>query len=429
MSGSGNGNGLVALLFTQHGYILQVAVTPEHERTLEADTFIPITRCITFLLLTGETRLSIIPVRGYYAITLSIGHLCGAILYGLKESKPSSEVVSKVLVRLQLTLSIIHHQSGAYILDSLDYLDHLAGLLEKQSGVHGIGTEPLTDKTEDRFYKCQSLYAKMAPHLNHNDLLYFRMMAKSLFLGQEGPLQYDENDLSEACLLFMSAVPSFGIAFIGLSSNTITRPSPSLILDIHGSSLNRVLSYDPELCKELCVLANISAQIGRENLSSGSDPTDSHELVHPSTFLCGPFQVVCQPIIPISSTYPDFRLCLITVLCDQISNDAPRAEQCTEFSTRLRYTPSNFHRPLHTLSFTIISPFLSFLETGLNKGSIEGRITPLLARPAVQTHTRRIVGSIILKSRRTPITDAIETEGDMTLEDLQHKEHKGKHSS
>lgn len=118
-----------AVLFTRDGYILQVAVSPQLEPTLPADEFISIARFASFLLISGESRVTNARIRKYYAIVSSIGHVGCVLLY---ISPLATDAVQYALVQSVFLLSMVHHYSGPTIISISEYIEYFNSQYEQK---------------------------------------------------------------------------------------------------------------------------------------------------------------------------------------------------------------------------------------------------------------------------------------------------------
>lgn len=385
------------VLFTRDGYILQVAVNPQLESSLPSDEFISIAHFVSFLLVSGESRVTNAKIRKYYAIVSSIGHIGCVVLYA---SPLTAEDVQYALVQAVLLLSVVHHYSGSAIIGISEYIKYFNSQHEQNitaSQPHGtVGAESIlglstTSSIQSlsspirRFYTCQSIYAKIRKHFKHETLDYFARLA---FLTCLTPPRSARNLFCQKIIqnkeLFVLNLPScLGLAYVALPYSDSRN---GCILRIVGEKLKWTLQQNPSLSAEIGYLCCLSSQL---SWSQQDDSINEAGLVPSTAYLCYGYQLVVQPCQFVSPSLPynsvdtdagvvtdqplcSFYLCLAVLLTRESLRNVEILEYITARSARLQFTPFETHKQLFQLATTMCHPFHN--ETKLIKEP-SGRVT------------------------------------------------------
>ncbi|EFO62661.1 Hypothetical protein GLP15_4779 [Giardia lamblia P15] len=366
-----------AVLFTRDGYILQVAVNQQLEPTLPADEFISIARFASFLLISGESRVTNARIRRYYAIVSSIGHIGCVLLYA---SPLATDAVQYALVQSIFLLSVVHHYSGPTIIGISEYIEYFNSQYEQKitasQSYETFGAENvpnlITASTIQslsspvrRFYTCQPIYAKIRKHFRHETLDYFTRLA---FLTCLTPPRSARNLLCQRIIhdkeLFILNLPScLGLVYVVLPYSA---SRSGCIIRLVGERLKWTLQQNPGLSAEIGYLCCLSSQV---NWCHQDNSTSEAGLVPSTAYLCNSYQLVTQPCRFVGPSLLDndevtdsqppcsFYLCLATLLTRESLKDVEILEYVTATSARLQLTPFETYKQLFQLAIALCHPF------------------------------------------------------------------------
>ena len=366
-----------AILFTRDGYILQVAASPQLEEALPSDEFISIARFASFLLISGESRVTNAKIRKYYAVISSIGHIGCVLLY---LSPLTADAVQHSLVQSVLLLSLVHHYSGPAIIGISEYIEYFNSQHEQKitasqpqgpvgsEGASTMGTAStiqLLSSPVRRFYTCQPIYAKIRKHFKHEALDYFTRLA---FLTCLTPPRSARNLLCQKIvhdkeLFILNLSSCLGLAYVALPYSA---SRSGCILRIVGEKLKWTLQQNPGLSAEIGYLCCLSSQL---SWCQQSDSANEVGLVPSTAYLCNSYQLVTQPCrfagpsLPLNDELTDsqppcsFYLCLAALLTRESLRDAEVLDYVTATSARLQLTPFETHKQLFQLAIALCHPF------------------------------------------------------------------------
>ncbi|KAE8304719.1 hypothetical protein GL50803_007577 [Giardia duodenalis] len=366
-----------AVLFTRDGYILQVAVSPQLEPTLPADEFISIARFASFLLISGESRVTNARIRKYYAIVSSIGHVGCVLLY---ISPLATDAVQYALVQSVFLLSMVHHYSGPTIISISEYIEYFNSQYEQKMTAsqpsEALGSEsvlslstastiqPLSSPVR-RFYTCQPIYPKIRKHFRHETLDYFTRLA---FLTCLTPPRSARNllcqrNVHDKELFILNLSSCLGLVYVVLPYSA---SRSGCILRLVGERLKWTLQQNPGLSAEIGYLCCLSSQV---SWCYQDNPTDEAGLVPSTAYLCNSYQLVTQPCRFVGPSLLDndestdnqppcsFYLCLAALLTRESLKDVEILEYVTATSARLQLTPFETHKQLFQLAIMLCHPF------------------------------------------------------------------------
>lgn len=365
------------ILFTRDGYIIQAAVNPQLESTLPSDEFIPIARFASFLLISGESRVTNAKIRKYYAVVSSIGHIGCVVLYLYSLT---TDAVQYALVQSVLLLSVVHHYSGSAISTISEYIEYFnfkqeqritasqhygADAAEGVLGMNATSNISSVSSPVRRFYMCQIIYTKIKKHFRHESVDYFTRLAFLTCLTPPCSARnlFCKKIIHNRELFIFNLSYCLGLVYVALPHSDSRN---GCILRIVGEKLKWTLQQNTSLSSEIGYLCCLSNQL---SWPSQGDSSTEASLVPSTAYLCCGYQLVIQPCQFINRAIPEsdesnsdqpvcsFYLCLAALLTRESLRNVDILEHITSTSARLQLTPFETHKQLFQLATTICHPF------------------------------------------------------------------------